>query len=157
MIEAPHRPLRTSRSDRRSVRASHVAGSASIVSGCERATTRKRVVASSCIQCVHGRQHIGRAEVSPRGVRAWRPQRASWPCCRAWRLHARARAQAAQREARGHESHITNAARVRALLASFGFGCPRLYGQAQQGNRHGRPSGPRALRASVLGRRSFLR
>jgi len=154
---APLRPHLASRCVRGSAPASHVVGGASTVSDGERATTRERVVASGCAQCLHGRQHIGGAEVSPRRVRAGRPQRALRLCCSAFRLHTRPRAQTGSRNARGRESHVSSAAKARALVASFGFRCPRHHGQAQQGNRHGRPSGPRALRAPDLGRRSFLR
>ena len=122
VTKAPHRPLCTPRCVRRSASASHVAGRASIVSGGERATTRKRVVASGRTQCLHGRQRIGKAEASPRGVRVGRtPQALWWLCWRGGRLLSRAQAQAGSCGARGHESHVPNAAKVRALVASFGF------------------------------------
>ena len=121
MIKAPRRPRRTSRFVRKSAPASHAAGRASVVSSSERATTRKRVVASGRTQCLHRRQRIGKAEASPRGARARRPQQASpsLSCCRAGRLGTRARAQAGLSHARGHASHASHAARVQASVVLF--------------------------------------
>jgi hypothetical protein len=137
-MQALGRPSQASRANREFALASYIAEiRVSAVDAGERATTRKRAVASG-LRYPHRRQHLGMAEVLPRTVRAPLSQRA-----RSRQVHASLQSRAPSvvcEQARGPRSKASWNAQSRVLRTPLLLKGPRAGGQAQQVVRDGRTS-----------------